>query len=286
MSWKKVKLRVRKAFRIVVTVILFATIIPLVLLELFDRFSVSRQGLRLQFWGLDPTIHFTKHGIRYVGIGDPEKTPLILVHGAMISLLTWIRIVRFKSLYEHYYIIMPERPGYGISPADELVHSIEEQAQLLLDILGPLPKKAVVVGHSYGGPVAMMMGYQKPEKVQLIVGLAGQYLAEHEINYLVSAFFARKWISRLLPRIIRAANEEKVNHEQALNSISPLYTEIKPPIVLMHGDEDALVPLENSSSLKEMLGDQVPLIVLEGKDHPIPIECPEELVGLLLRQKH
>lgn len=281
---KRIKLLFRQVFRVVVTIVLFITILPLLGMQLLDWVLTTDRGARLLFWRSHPNIkvRYTDTGIRYITIGDENKQPLMLIHGAMISLLTWIRLTRFKELYQKYYLIIPERPGYGASLPKSVIHSIDTQASLLISILKKTNKKTVVVGHSYGGPISMMMGHQYPEGIDFIVGVAGQFDPDHEIQYLVSPFFALKALRFVLPRIIWAANQEKIHHIQALKDIAEKYHEIKVPVNLIHGDEDGLVPLENSYTLQAILGKDTPLKILQGKDHPIPIEAPKELLQLLI----
>jgi acetyl esterase/lipase len=62
---------------------------------------------------------------------------------------------------------------------------------------------------------------------------------------------------------------------EALRSVSPVHqvTDTAPPFLLIHGDADPLVPLQQSEALKaalEAAGVPVELIIKEGGGHPWP----------------
>ena len=253
-------------------------------MELMDRFIATNVGTRMLFYKCHPNfqIQRSKKGIRYVVIGDLDKAPLLLIHGAMVGILTWGRMARYASLYKKYYLILPERPGYGATFPGNPIASIEQQATLLLDILEAFNKPTTIMGHSYGAPIAMMMAHERPDLVKQLIGVAGQYDPDNEIIYAVMPFFKKKVFKYLLPRMIWSANEEKLHHVEALRTIAPKYNEIKVPITLIHGDEDALVPFENSLYLKEQVEMEAPLITLQGIDHPVPIEASSALVNFLM----
>ena len=72
------------------------------------------------------------------------------------------------ALLGDHRVLVPDRPGYGASGKDTL--GIEESAgefARLLTRLGAGP--ATVVGHSYGGGIAVMMAVQHPEVVSGLV---------------------------------------------------------------------------------------------------------------------
>ncbi len=255
-------------------------------MECFDRIVSTTWGVKLLFWGSHQNISVRRSatGLRYIVIGDESKPALMLVHGAFAGMVTWIRFVRFKRLYAEYCLIIPERPGYGASFPREVILSIEKQADLLLNILKEENKTATVLGHSYGGPIVMMMGKKAPQLIHKIIGISGQYNPKDEITYAISPLIKKSFFRYLLPRMMWAANEEKTGHIEALKKIEPLYHEITVPVVLIHGEEDVLVHLNNSYYLKERLAQTEALFVLKGRDHPLPIEAPKALVEVVLER--
>jgi pimeloyl-ACP methyl ester carboxylesterase len=82
---------------------------------------------------------------------------LVLVHGSVVGgALTW-RTQR--PLAERYELVVLERPGFPPNPPIERV-DFEPQAELVADLLGP---RDHLVGHSYGGVIALLAAAHRPE---------------------------------------------------------------------------------------------------------------------------
>ena len=77
--------------------------------------------------------------------------------------------------------------------------------------------------------------------------------------------------------MIWVSNVEKLSHPASLRDILPLYSQIKIPIILIHGDADALVPYENSLFLQQHLTTENELITVKGGDHPLQMTQPDYL---------
>jgi len=94
--------------------------------------------------------------VRRVGSG-----PLVvLVHGSVVGAArTWRHQV---ELAEHWTLCLPNRPGFGTSPA--LARGdFESEAPLIAELLGD---GAHLVGHSYGAVIAMYAAALRPAAVR------------------------------------------------------------------------------------------------------------------------
>lgn len=98
--------------------------------------------------------------------GQRAGPAVMLVHGQPGSGADWddVRLV----LEQRRRVLVVDRPGYGrsrLAPA-----SMAENADMLADVaLGRAAAPAVVVGHSYGGGVALLMAARRPEAVAGLV---------------------------------------------------------------------------------------------------------------------
>jgi pimeloyl-ACP methyl ester carboxylesterase len=100
----------------------------------------------------------------------PEARELVLLHGQPGSPADWQAVI--DRLPEPLHAVAPDRPGYGESqrPAD----GFAANAQAVLDDLDARDVRgAVLVGHSWGGGVALRAAALAPERVQAVVLLAG-----------------------------------------------------------------------------------------------------------------
>lgn len=263
-------------------------IVLLAFMEGFDRYVSSEKGALWLYKNVSndhKALKYTPSGVRYFEIGNPEKPALLLIHGAPGGIFDWLGVAKNKAIYDQYRLLIPERPGYGATKPRGAEPSIEKQAERLLEVLDHETQEAVVMGHSYGGPIAVIMGAMKPEKISRIYGVSGQYDPDNEITFGISYVINFKLFAYLLPRFIWIANVEKLTHPNALREIMPTYQKIKVPIVLIHGDKDSLVPYENSSFLLNHLNGNAEMITMKGKDHPIHMQEADAMVDFVLAGK-
>jgi pimeloyl-ACP methyl ester carboxylesterase len=162
---------------------------------------------------------------------------------------------------------------------------VTAQGQALLPILRAQSKPVVVVGHSYGAPVAVTLGALAPERIQHIYGISGAYDPELEVTFGISYCINFQFFRYLLPSPIWVSNVEKLGHPQALREALPLFQSVKVPTTLIHGTADTLVPFENSTYLQALLPTQTPLIALPGQEHPVHVMLPDYFVSLLLGEE-
>lgn len=104
--------------------------------------------------------------------------PVLLVHGQPGSARDWDHLLPFFGARRRVLVV--DRPGYGHSAVP--AGTMGENAELLADLLqGRGAAPAVVVGHSYGGGVALLMAARRPEAVAGLV-LLGSVGAAGSIN--------------------------------------------------------------------------------------------------------
>ena len=263
----------------------------IILLFLFidgcDRYLATERGAKWLFNDVpnqDIEIKYTPSGVRYVCIGDTSKTPLMLIHGAPGSLFDWKSFAKYEQIYEQFHLLIVERPGYGGTKPRKAEPSIMIQAERISEVLEQeQTTDAVVMGHSYGGPIAILLGDLLPHRIAHIYGLSGQYDPDNEITFRISYFINYKIFKYLLPRFIWASNVEKLTHPDGLREILPYYENVNVPITLVHGNKDTLVPYDNSMFLMDkMKRASASMITLEGHDHPIHMQIPAYLVDLAL----
>jgi pimeloyl-ACP methyl ester carboxylesterase len=89
-----------------------------------------------------------------------EGPPVLLIHGDIVGpQSTWRKQ---RSLAGRWRLIIPNRPGFGRSPALER-NDFEVEAPLFAELLGD---GAHLVGHSYGAVIALLAAAERPEAVR------------------------------------------------------------------------------------------------------------------------
>ncbi len=110
----------------------------------------------------------TVHGHRraYVKIGSGPV--LLLLHGLGCDHTTWDPVI--DRLAERYTVLAPDLLGHGQSAKPRADYSLGGYANGMRDLLTVLGiDKVTVVGHSFGGGVAMQFSYQFPERTERLL---------------------------------------------------------------------------------------------------------------------
>lgn len=97
--------------------------------------------------------------------GDPAAPLVVLVHGSMDRSAGMLRLSR--RLDTRYRVARYDRRGYGRSHPHDGPFDMAWQVTDLLAVMGGRP--AIVIGHSYGGNVALAAAAAHPD---LVVGVA------------------------------------------------------------------------------------------------------------------
>ena len=106
------------------------------------------------------------HDVSYRRAGSGEV--VVLIHGLAGSSHTWRAVM--PRLAGSFDVIAPDLLGHGESAKPMGDYSLGAHASGLRDLLGALGvSSATIVGHSFGGGVAMQLAYQHPELCERLV---------------------------------------------------------------------------------------------------------------------
>jgi pimeloyl-ACP methyl ester carboxylesterase len=140
---------------------------------------------------------------------DRGRGPSVLVvHGQPGLASDWDGVS--DRLVADHRVLAPDRPGYGESAGDAL--GLAANADVLADMLverGAAP--ATVVGHSYGGGIAILLAARRPEVVSglVLVGSVGRGDSINVVDHVLALPWAGEALSaagllalgRVLPRL-------------------------------------------------------------------------------------
>src|SRR5688572_5120110 len=225
--------------------------------------------------------------IHYVEAGDQTKPLVVFIHGSPGSLTAFIHFLADTSLLRQTEMISTDRPGFGYSNFGNGVGSLHEQCEILLPMIeaNKNGRPVILVGHSLGGPLIARMAFEHPDLIDGLVIVAGSIDPELEPNETwFRAPLATPFLSWILPRSLRASNEEIYHLKPELEEMLPLWEKLRCPVIVIQGKKDSLVPAANADFARKMIVNApVEFVVIEDMDHFVPWSNPELIHDAILK---
>lgn len=214
--------------------------------------------------------------------GDPQKAPLIFVHGSPGSWTGWVEFLLDENLQKNFHVIAIDRPGYGGSGSGHTEPSLKKQAEDIIAVLknNTSGKKAILVGHSYGGPVIAQMAADSPDSVEALIFVSSSVDPKLEKTKWYQ-YPASWWPFRtLIPNDLRVCNEEIFALKEQLELLDSRWPEIKALVATIHGEQDSLVPQKNQDYIHKKISPSQLKVKVQQQDmnHFVPWEYPEIIV--------
>ena len=115
----------------------------------------------------DDVQYVVVHGYRRAFRMQGSGPALLLLHGLACDSSTWLPVI--PELAKHFTVIAPDLLGHGESDKPDADYSLGGYANGMRDLLTILGiDKVTVVGHSFGGGVAMQFAYQFPDRTERV----------------------------------------------------------------------------------------------------------------------
>ncbi|MCA9715231.1 MAG: alpha/beta fold hydrolase [Myxococcales bacterium] len=281
---------IRRALRVLGVAALVLAIAALVAMNVVD-FGASPATIERAFAGLP---HAPRHGavevdgraIHYVEVGDPENPPVVLLHGSPGSWDAYLSQLTSAALQERAHMIALDRPGFGDSSDGGHEPSLARQAAITRAVLHAAhpDAPAVVVGHSFGGPVAGRLAMDAPEDVRALVLVAPSIDPALERTMLAQRVANLRVVAALLPDALVACNREIMALRAELEEMAPRWERMTTPVTVIQGEADRLVPPANADfAAARVPASSLELVRVPGMDHFVPWTRPELIEDAVLR---
>lgn len=196
---------------------------------------------------------------------DDKLPSIIFIHGTPGSSLDFKKYFLDADLNKKANLIVYDRVGYGISNTGKILNSIADEVAVLEKITEKLSlKEIILIGYSYGGPIALASN----KNYKKIILLAPAVSSDAE--YIPCAINLYKWkFTRwLIPAIFKAASIEKLHHQDDLKNFENSWNKNQNNIISIHGDKDGIVPYKNTQFLQNNLDrDKFKIVTLENAGH-------------------
>ncbi len=230
--------------------------------------------------------------------------PLVLIHGYPLDHTTWNEVA---SLLENDFdLIIPDLRGMGQSDAMDKTYTIADLASDIAGLLDHLKvQKAFIAGHSMGGYVALAFARAYPNRVRGLGMISSQVLADSperkQGRYQTAKDVAEKGVGvvvdSMTPKLsadarVQSFVREVMQRQKPAGVIgslkamaerddsSDLFKSFKFPVVIVHGDADALIPVERGREMKAALS-LAHYTELKGAGHMPMMESPQAAVDAM-----
>ena len=242
-------------------------------------------------------------------VAGPSGAPaIVLLHGAFMDRRSWDREV--AALSKTYRIVRLDLRPFGESTAPEKPYSVPEDVLRLLDHLKI--DRAHLMGHSFGGGVAVDFALLHPDRVASLIlvsaGPGGFQQPDQERKAAMAIFAAIKdgddaivktWIAHPMWVVSREREDlRKEIDETTRRNLAPFRMtappfaplmppalgrlgEVKAPTLVIIGDRDTA----GNRQASDVLGKQIAgakFVVVPGADHGLPLGWSRELNAAVL----
>ncbi|WP_229792637.1 alpha/beta fold hydrolase [Ulvibacter litoralis] len=214
---------------------------------------------------------------------EGKNVNLVFIHGAPSSLSTWDGYLTDATLKATANMYAVDRPGYGYSNFGTPISSIDDQAQLMSAIINDKKlKNIIVIGSSYGGPIAARVGVLNAN-VKAVVMISPAIDPTNEKHIWASRFTQWKLTRWLVPTAYRVAGDEKKVHAKELSLIENDWKNLTIPILHIHGNTDNIVPYENIH-YSEKTFQNIEVISISEKGHELAWKDSEFIINLITKR--
>ena len=228
--------------------------------------------------------------INYERYGEKKKQTLVLLHG-------WGQNIQMMKpigdKFPENDIIIIDFPGHGKSEEPKELWTLNDFVEMLHELLIKLKvKNPILIGHSFGGKISLIYAskyetkklvlFGSPFKIKknpnslkvkvlkMIKNLPGMdKMAEIAKKHMGSADY------RNASPMMRDILVEHVNTD-----ITDLVKKIKCPTIIIWGDNDKAVPLEDAYELSSYIKDSA-VIVYDGCTHYAYLERLQQTISII-----
>jgi pimeloyl-ACP methyl ester carboxylesterase len=265
----------------------------------------------------DPDGQFTQvNGLKvYYKLAGRGQPALVLMHGFAANLYSWREV--FGPLAKAHKVAAFDRPAFGLTErplqwSGQNPYSAAAQVELATGLMSQLGlEKAVLVGNSAGGAIALQIALEHPELVQALILVDAAVYESGGTPPFLKMLFRTPQGRRLGPLLVRSFPKWGMkigqmawhdpskftpeewegyrkpmmvdNWDRALfemfaadnsNDLPQHLAEIKIPALVITGDDDRIVPTADSVRLSQELPN-AKLVVIPQCGHVPHEECPQ-----------
>ena len=225
--------------------------------------------------------------------------------GTVLALPGWMRSRSdFREVLDGLDALALDLPGFGgASPAPAEPAGAGGYAELVAPALDACAERVVVIGHSFGGRVAVNLAALRPERIAALV-LTGvpRLVAPAQVPTPSAGSRVVRWLHRrgVVSDERREAirrrrgsddyrNATGVMRDVLVIAVNENYEAVLPrvtcPVELVWGDDDTAAPLAVAEAAVSRFGGEATLTIVPGAGHLTPLTAAPALRAALDRHR-
>ncbi|MBD1824757.1 alpha/beta hydrolase [Cyanobacteria bacterium FACHB-DQ100] len=225
-----------------------------------------------------------------------RSLPILFLHGWGISAEPYQEVL--ERLSEQHPVFAPDLPSFARSSYDKMIPDYKTYAAFLVEFLDALNLEQVhIMGHSFGGGVALTIAALFPERVKSLALLGSTGIPTVSVAEIIPRRAAEMTAQLFLPKLeLKLTTIPKVfthnllfntaNVLQALllslyGDLRHLLPTIQAPALLLWSEEDLTEPLAIAREMAATLPDAKLVTVPEGF-HEWGLWYPEKFTSMVL----
>lgn len=208
-----------------------------------------------------------------------SRATLVFIHGSPATANAFH--AQFRDSFGDASLWAYDRPGYGGSPSVDNSNNLQAQVDALGSLLESIQStNCVLIGHSYGGAIALKAAIDYPQFVRGILLIGGSVDPTQERVLLVQRVGAWPLIRTLIPEPLDCCNRELLALKADLLTLQTRLSQLQAHVLMLHGTKDRLVPFANVAFLERELAKVGKInlfakLIVPGGNHFLPWEHPE-----------
>jgi len=201
----------------------------------------------------------------------------VFIHGTPGSSDAWIDTMQAGP--DDILTLALDRPGFGKTDPRDAVTDLKSQAEAVIQTLESYKKSHalkgkpnVLIGHSYGGPVAVQVALDRPDLVNAIVLAAAPLDPGMEKVHWMQRVATWAPVKMMIGHTLRTSNAELLALKDELLAMQTRLPALTVPVFILHGTKDTLVPIDNVAFMEAHIPPSVicDTNVIEGQNHFLP----------------
>ena len=229
-----------------------------------------------------------------------EGPAILILHGWGSRSDRWIRVMELLS-DNKYSVIIPDLPGFGKSETPKSPWSMEDYYGFVKEFADRLGlKEFYLLGHSFGGGLALFYATKHPEKVKKLFLISAAIKRKKSLRKSIFKMLSRigkvfsflpfyslfkkafyKYVVKKSDYPYQAGVMKGTYLKVIGQDLSPFLTEIRVPTIVLWGEKDDYISVKDAHFIAEHITDAKLVLVPEG-DHDLERKMPEILTQKIL----